>query len=352
MRLAVVVAVYNNVRTILEVLGELEGSGLPIFVIDDGSTDGTGEALDSWAESGHDSSRRVCHLAVNKGKAAAMCAGFDWARELGFSHVLTFDADGQHDASRIPAFVDALEAHGTDVLIVGSRSPLARNYPIRNRIGRFMSNLAIRAQCGVGHGDVPCGMRIYPLKRTATVKCVSGRYAWEEEFITRSVWAGCSVASVRIPSVYGAPGKRQSHYKFRRDWTEGIAIFIWLLLSACLPAFKWSALRRHAEVFLCTRKRPVRHPMSIRTEWLFFAASFLVLAVIGVLPIPFIWVTIAMMVWLTCAWHISGVALISMVGLTFVGQVSPELARVLFALVGATALCVMGAIILGWLADE
>ena len=351
MRVVVIVAVYNNVSSILGVLDELAQSELPIIVVNDGSDDGTADVLDGWSKTERGSGNHVCHLAANKGKAAALRAGFDWAHELSFTHGLTFDADGQHDASRIEAFLQQLDKRGPDVLIVGTREPLARKYPIRNRIGRFMSNLAIRAQCGVGHGDVPCGMRIYPVQRVRSVRCISGRFAWEEEFITRAVWAGCSVGSVQIPSIYAPKGERQSHYKFRRDWTEGIAIFVWLLLISLLPSIKPGAWCRHARLFLMSRNAPFFKPMSLRTEWLFLAASFFVLAVALLLLLPFSWVVVIMIVWLGLAWHMSGVVMALMLGVSVVGLFAPELARALSGLAGVVSFSLGALIIIGWLGN-
>ena len=301
---AIVVAVYNNHESILDVLSRLEPCGLPVIVVDDGSDDGTGDLLDRWEARETDPPCRVCHLAVNRGKAGAMDAGFKWARELGFNHVLTFDADGQHDPARIPAFLDALEASGPNVLVVGSREPLARNYPIRNRIGRATSNLAIRAQSGVAHGDVPCGMRLYPLEAIERVRCISGRYAWEEEFITRAVWSGVPVRSVVIPSIYAPYGARKSHYRFGRDWTEGIVVFIWLLLCSLVPSTRPRSWRRSL-IGLFTQQRFTGGSMAARTERLYLVWWMLGIILVSLagplLPLP--WLVLLVIFWCGVAWH-------------------------------------------------
>ena len=242
--MVVVVAVYNNVESILEVLAGLDRQQREVIVVDDGSDDGTADVVTRWVDRVGAPRCRSCRLEVNSGKAAALQAGFKWAGELGYTHALTFDADGQHDANRIPAFLETLDRSPGEVMVLGSREPLVRDYPLRNLLGRLTSNLAIRAQSGVCHGDVPCGMRIYPLATVERVRCLSGRYAWEEEFVTRAVWSGCGVRSVVIPSIYAPPGERRSHYRFLRDWPEGIAIYLWLLLLALAPAVRAGAPAR------------------------------------------------------------------------------------------------------------
>ena len=300
----VVVAVYNNVESILDVLSQLKGSGLPVIVVDDGSDDGTSEVIESWADREGAPSCRSCRLEVNSGKAAAMRQGFRWARELDYTHALTFDADGQHDASRIPEFLAELDRSGPDVLVIGSREPLVRDYPLRNLVGRLTSNLAIRAQCGVALGDVPCGMRIYPLEAVEAVRCLSGRYAWEEEFITRAAWAGFGVRSVRIPSIYAPYGERKSHYRFKRDWPEGIAVYLWLLLCSLFPALQRESLARNLTgsircggFFGAT--------MAARTERTYLIAwmmGILTLSLLApVLPLP--WLALILILWFGLAWH-------------------------------------------------
>ncbi|MDG2029484.1 MAG: glycosyltransferase family 2 protein [Phycisphaerales bacterium] len=299
-----VVAVYNNVESILDVLSQLKGADLPVIVVDDGSDDGTTEVIQSWTDREGAPTCRVCRLEVNSGKAAAMRQGFKWARELDYTHALTFDADGQHDASCIPAFLAELDRLGPDVLVVGTREPLVRDYPLRNLVGRLTSNLAIRAQCGVTLGDVPCGMRIYPLDAVEKVRCLSGRYAWEEEFITRAAWAGCRVSSVRIPSIYAPYGERKSHYRFKRDWPEGIAVYLWLLLCSLVPNLRPKSLVRNLRGasgslgFLGVT-------MAARTERTYIIAWMIGIMALSLLApvLPWPWVALVLILWVGFAWH-------------------------------------------------
>ena len=106
MGVCVVVPTYNNGTTLLSVIHSLQEYCGDIIVVDDGSTDGTGELLKMLPEG-------VTKISypVNKGKGHALGRGFDMARERGFRYAATIDSDGQHKASDLPAFVSALEQH-------------------------------------------------------------------------------------------------------------------------------------------------------------------------------------------------------------------------------------------------
>ena len=119
--------------------------------------------------------------------------------------------------------------------MVGCRWPLHPDQPRKNLIGRFFSNLAIRAHCGVAVGDAPCGYRAWPVADAVAVRGLSGRYAWEQEMITRLAWRGVPVTAIDIPAIYHPRETRISHYRFGRDWPEGIAIYAWLLVASLLP---------------------------------------------------------------------------------------------------------------------
>jgi hypothetical protein len=233
----VIIPLFNHAKTIPHVLSAVAEQGLSILVVDDGSSDGGADVAEQWfASSG--AAGGVVRMPENRGKAAALLAGFQAARERGATHALTVDADGQHDASRIPAFLGELNRHSDHVerlLVLGDRRPLPRHYPLARLIGRTLSGLAIRVACGVQVGDAACGMRLYPLALVAKTPCRSGRYAWEEEAITRMAWGGAMVRDVTIPVIYRDKATAPSHYRFGRDWTEGTIVLVSTILRRIAP---------------------------------------------------------------------------------------------------------------------
>lgn len=230
--IAILVPVYDNASTIESVLRGCGASGLPVWVVNDGSTDGSDAIARRLVEEGV--VREVIDCPRNLGKAGALRVGFDHLHALGVRTAISVDADGQHDPAVIPETVAIVEGH-PDALIVGCRWPLHPDQPRKNLIGRCFSNLAIRAHCGVAVGDAPCGYRAWPLADSVTVRGVSGRYAWEQEMITRLAWRGVPVLPIDIPAIYHPRETRISHYRFGRDWPEGIAIYAWLLLVSLVP---------------------------------------------------------------------------------------------------------------------
>ncbi len=104
MRDAVVLPVYNEARTVASVLEAVrrvfEGT---IIVVDDGSTDGTSEALRGLRDV-----LVLCHD-ENRGYGRSLIDGFEAAFAAGVERIVTMDCDGQHEPAHIPSFLDSLE---------------------------------------------------------------------------------------------------------------------------------------------------------------------------------------------------------------------------------------------------
>lgn len=119
----VVVPVYNERESVRGVLEQIERAGFTsILVVDDGSTDGSAEVLDTWAT--RNASSRVIHLPHNQGKSAALRSAWDSLRvdldrgalDAG-TIVINVDADGQHDLSYLNALIERMDAAGADAMI-------------------------------------------------------------------------------------------------------------------------------------------------------------------------------------------------------------------------------------------
>jgi glycosyltransferase involved in cell wall biosynthesis len=232
----VLLPTYNNIGTLPAALGDVAKHGLPMMVVDDGCTDGTGTWLAGWKSSdAHDATamRTVVTHMINQGKAAAMLSGFRAAHEMGFTHALTFDTDGQLDPNEIPRLLELAERH-PDALIVGARNDRAADYPARSRLGRRISNLMIRWQCGVHVDDSQCGFRVYPLRLFEFVRPRSGRYAFETEIITLASWAGFKLISTTVTCRYFGEAKLVSHFRVGRETRQAIRLharLLWLRLT-------------------------------------------------------------------------------------------------------------------------
>lgn len=313
-RIAVLVPTYDNRDTLESVLRAAADHDLPLVVIDDASTDGCEVIIAALEEEGVvDQSFRVPR---NLGKAGALRAGFELLRRSGFTHAITCDSDAQHDTDLIPVFAEATR-RSPGAYLLGCRFPLHPDQPRRNLIGRTSSNVAIRAHCGFAVGDSPCGFRCWPLELAANIRGVSGRYAWEEEMITRAAWAGWPIQSIDVPAIYHARDTRVSHYRFRRDWSEGIGIYLLLLGEALLPRIHRGSAERHPlrSSFLRRFDRLLspgplrgRRPEAATNRWFLLVA--LVLATFVALVAPATTATIAVIAWVGWRWHAGFTAIV------------------------------------------
>ena len=208
MKPCVVIPCFNHSATVAAVaFAALRHA--PVIVVDDGST----EALPELA--GCD----VVRLKQNNGKASALRAGFQRAAELGFTHVITMDADGQHFAEDLPKFLSAAAAQ-PNAYHVGVRDLVAAGCPKHRQRSNRISTFWYRVETGVKLGDTQCGFRCYPIALVQQLKIRSDRYAYELEFMVRAAWVGTQIVAVPVKCSY-EPGKTgTSHFRTVRDFVH------------------------------------------------------------------------------------------------------------------------------------
>jgi uncharacterized protein (DUF2062 family) len=236
-RLCVVIPVYNHGLTVQRVVREAS-QALPVIVVDDGSTDQTPSLLATEKD------LVVVTLPRNQGKAAALGAGFAKARELGFTHAITMDADGQHSASELAQFV-AASRRQPEAFIIGVRHLKAAGAPWPRRATNALSNFWFRFETGLRLADTQCGYRCYPLAAMAQLRLRAKRYAWELEALVKAAWAGFPLVPQVVAADYSAPTSRLSHFHPGRDMVQMSWLHSRLAMQAfCVPALvrKWSAL--------------------------------------------------------------------------------------------------------------
>lgn len=146
--LAVVVPAFNEAHSIKKVLAELKRYGHhQLIVVDDGSQDTTANIVRQ------DPSVVLLSLAANLGAWKAMQTGIRYAYQQGFDYVVTFDADGQHQAQSITQLVEAIEHTDNDV-IIGSCTQ-------RGSTLRHIAWALFRRLSGINIDDLTSGLRIY-----------------------------------------------------------------------------------------------------------------------------------------------------------------------------------------------
>jgi glycosyltransferase involved in cell wall biosynthesis len=223
---AVAVPVFNNERTVAQVVRGVLALGLPVLVIDDGSTDGSPLVLADLQVSRID-------FPVNRGKGVAIRAAFKWAKKNNFSHLITIDADGQHDPRDIPRFIEkAREFPGK--VIIGKRR-FSADVPGKSRFGRSWSNLWTRIVSGKSTPDSQSGFRAYPAGLLADMKFIGRRYEFEVEVLARAAWAGLDFDWVDVSVHYFKGQERVSHFKPLRDNFRISVIYTLLVMRRLLP---------------------------------------------------------------------------------------------------------------------
>lgn len=129
----VLIPSYNNAGTILDVVKAVKNFCSEIIIVNDGSTDNTASLLSEERES------IVISYTKNRGKGYALRQGFNKAAELGFTHVITLDSDGQHRAEDLSVLINKiLECPSS--LVIGSRNMKQENVPGSSNFGNNFSN--------------------------------------------------------------------------------------------------------------------------------------------------------------------------------------------------------------------
>lgn len=207
----VVVPVYNHGATLRQVVKGILKHHDRVLVVDDGSKEPVAKLIE-------DLPVELLAHGQNQGKGAALLSAAEWARPLGYSHILCLDADGQHDPNDLPIFFREIGEH-PQALIVGHRDFAQQTIPGSSRFGRKFSNFWLRLQTGSRLKDSQSGFRAYPLFLFEKLDFWTRRYNFEIEILVRSVWAGVELRDVDI-TVYYPPGdERVSHFRgFIDNW--------------------------------------------------------------------------------------------------------------------------------------
>ncbi len=232
MKPAIIIPVYNHGSRIGEVVEKSVRLGLPIFVVDDGSTDDTCEVLAGL--SGID----VLRHSENQGKGAALLTGFAAAVENGHDWAVTIDGDGQHVPADAGNLLQAVR-EGERCIVIGSRQGMDDNVhvPWTSRFGRGFSNFWVRAAGGPMVSDSQSGFRLYPLPESLQLGVKARRYQFEVEILVRAHRRGIRAKETPIGVVYQPKGVRISHFRPWRDFLRNSSTFNRLIWDRIFSVF-------------------------------------------------------------------------------------------------------------------
>ncbi|HEY6482708.1 MAG TPA: glycosyltransferase family 2 protein [Steroidobacteraceae bacterium] len=214
----VLIPSYNPGPKVFETVEAARNQWSPVWVVVDGSTDGTGERLQALAAA--DPGLRVLRRDRNGGKGAAVLDGLLQALQQGFTHVLTMDSDGQHPAERIGAFMAISAAHPA-AMVLGEPLFDASAPSIRVKGRRISNHVTQLETLWAGIGDSLFGFRVYP---AAPLAQIMRRHRWMRRFdfdveaVVRLSWSGIEVINEPAPVRYFRPEEGGvSHFNYWRD---------------------------------------------------------------------------------------------------------------------------------------
>ncbi|MFC0780125.1 DUF2062 domain-containing protein [Flavobacterium sp. HJSW_4] len=224
----VIVPTYNNQKTLKKVLDSILDFTTNVIIVNDGATDSTSEILKSYSQ------LTQIHHPKNLGKGRALRNGFRKALELNFEYAITIDSDGQHFATDIPVFLEAIQEE-PNTLLIGSRNMTQENVPKKSSFGNKFSNFWFKFETGIKLDDTQSGFRLYPL-RLLPKRFYTNKFEFEIEVIVRAAWKGIVVKNIPIQVLYD-PAERVSHFRPFQDFTR-ISILNTVLVTNALLYIK------------------------------------------------------------------------------------------------------------------
>lgn len=232
MRPAVIIPVYNHEYHITEVIRKTLLLNLPVFVVDDGSTDSTAAkiaAIDGL---------HILHHVTNKGKGAALLTGFTAAVKEGCDYGVTLDGDGQHNPEDTCKLLQAVSGDAR-CLVIGSRQGMdgKKNVPWTSRFGRKFSNFWVWVAGGPLVEDSQSGFRLYPLPEVLTLNVEARRYQFEVEVLVKARQQGIQCKEVPVQVIYQPKGERVSHFRPWLDFHRNSAVFSRLIWGRIFRMF-------------------------------------------------------------------------------------------------------------------
>ena len=214
----VIIPSYNTGAVLLDTVRSACAQWQPVWVVLDGSTDGTPQTLKEFAKG--QTGLQVLELPRNSGKGAAVLHGLLLAQTKGFTHALTMDSDGQHPATLIAEFMRASLRQPAAMML--GRPVFDASAPLLRVRGRRVSNAWTNLETlGAGIGDSLYGFRVYPIAGLVDVmrhQRWMRRFDFDTEAVVRLAWRGVTPVNIDAPVKYlRADEGGVSHFRYGRD---------------------------------------------------------------------------------------------------------------------------------------
>jgi glycosyltransferase involved in cell wall biosynthesis len=208
----VVIPAYQAAGTVAAVVAGARAAG-PVYLVDDGSTDGTGDV-------GRGAGATVLRHENNRGKGAALTTGIAAALAENVHVIVTLDADGQHPPAEIPRLLAPILSGEAD-LVLGARER-TRSMPLGRRVTNWLSARLATRIAGQGVRDAQTGFRAFTRALAERVRPAGDRYDYETAFLLAACDAGFRVQCVTIPTIYAGAA---SHFRPWADTWRVVRVF-------------------------------------------------------------------------------------------------------------------------------
>lgn len=210
-----VIPVYNHPHYLEALIQELVTHNLPIILINDGSDAVCSAILKSLYEQ-YTLVQLIEHV-HNQGKGQAVITGLKHAQQIGLTHVLQLDCDGQHHWADIQKFLDYSQQN-PEAVVIGN-PVFDASVPKKRLYGRYLTHVWVWINSlSFDIKDSMCGFRVYPLAKTLKViqhAKFQPRMGFDSEILVRLKWEGASFINIPTPVVY--PEQGISHFHVWRD---------------------------------------------------------------------------------------------------------------------------------------
>jgi glycosyltransferase involved in cell wall biosynthesis len=273
-RPCLLIPIYNHGPLVAATLARLQALGIPCLIVDDGSDAATVAVLDTALEEYPWLSLQ--RLEPNQGKGVAALYGIRWARQLGYTHAVQVDADGQHAVEDIPALLGLARAE-PDALI--SAAPIYDESVPKSRLyGRYITHFWVWIETlSFSLIDSMCGFRVYPVIASddlALSEPIGRRMDFDTDIMVRLYWRGVPVRFLRSRVNYPADGI--SNFAPIADNARITWMHIRLVLGMFrrLPTLLKRKLNRNSGV----REVQTEHWSQVRESGAYFGMWFMVTA--------------------------------------------------------------------------
>ncbi len=207
MKICCIIPAYQESQAIAQVVQTTRKYIDCVFVVDDGSTDGTGDIAER-------SGAVVLRHPRNLGKGAALRTGFQKALQADCGIIITLDGDGQHDPNLIPRFLTKIKTDKADV-VVGSRyTTLAETMPLFRKLSNLMTSILLRLLFRIPITDSQSGYRAFRKRLIERITIRDNGFAAETEILIDAKRAGGTFAELSISTIYGT---EKSKIRAHRD---------------------------------------------------------------------------------------------------------------------------------------